>query len=348
LPLASADFATLPPHFDGASLPLNTSDWEIMVPGYSTYPETFRQCIPFFLASIVFHETFLRSKLCPRHPLFSNALFAGGYISQLRGRVLTGRFECKRSGMRACGIPAQLVLAGELAEVREELSTLRSHIDSRSDGIERLLSELPQRTFRQIADNIAINGVHPITRDEFHRLSADLVTLVTETLHRHGRIPGTESQEVELPTPQESQTGGAFPAYTWGGRLHPVPEGWKFPGCTPKATFFIWHHGSRDVPMIAPLRTLSRHDVSTTTWVQVSRVRGVFKEIERLAVCAGAVPEGISVHTLSKQDLSNVFDEGFSRLITQLYGNDSHRSGEKDLGTLYNRILKKRKLTTDE
>ena len=141
---------------------------------------------------------------------------------------------------------------------------------------------------------------------------------------------------------------GAFPAYTWGGRLNPVAEGWKFPGCTPKATFLFWYHGSRDTPMVAPLRTLSRHDVSTATWVQVSRVRGVFKEIEPLAVCAGAVAEGISIHALSKQELSNVFDKAFSCLITQLYGNDSHRSGEKDFGTLYNRILKKRKLITEE
>ncbi len=98
--------------------------------------------------------------------------------------MLTGHFECKQSGMRACGVPAQLVLAGELAEVREESSTLRSHIDSRSDSIECLLADLPQRTFTRIANNITINGVHPITREEFHRISSDLVNLVTDTLHR--------------------------------------------------------------------------------------------------------------------------------------------------------------------
>jgi hypothetical protein len=54
LPLTESKFAVLPPHFglDTLSSILMNDDWEKIVPGYQTFPQSFRKAIPYLLASL--------------------------------------------------------------------------------------------------------------------------------------------------------------------------------------------------------------------------------------------------------------------------------------------------------
>ncbi len=64
LSLVSVDFSMLPPHFDQSSPIMSLEDWDIYLPGYSTYyPEKFRKVIPFLLASLCYHKEYLDATL---------------------------------------------------------------------------------------------------------------------------------------------------------------------------------------------------------------------------------------------------------------------------------------------
>ena len=119
LRLTDTSFGTLPPHFDRATLDTITdANWASMLPGYSSYPEMFRQCLPFLLASIVFHEDFLTRKLPRHHRLFANPVFTGNYVTALRGKAITGIGTCPVTGMTACGVPPFMVTAAQVWFVR--------------------------------------------------------------------------------------------------------------------------------------------------------------------------------------------------------------------------------------
>ena len=63
LPLTDVSFANLPPHFLRSEEEcLSSEQWGDILPGYSTfYPTTFREVIPYLLASLVYHQTYLVS-----------------------------------------------------------------------------------------------------------------------------------------------------------------------------------------------------------------------------------------------------------------------------------------------
>ena len=70
----SIDFQTLPPHFITNTL-ITNEEWNQILPNYNDYPHCFKQVALFLLASIVYHEDYLRSNLCSKHPLFIFMLF---------------------------------------------------------------------------------------------------------------------------------------------------------------------------------------------------------------------------------------------------------------------------------
>ena len=76
LPVNSQDFTVLPPHFTDLGLQrVLEIGWENLLEGFYDYPEAFLRVVPFFLASIVFHQDFLRQNLAESHPLFDQRIF---------------------------------------------------------------------------------------------------------------------------------------------------------------------------------------------------------------------------------------------------------------------------------
>jgi hypothetical protein len=98
LPFAGVDFGALPPHFTREVLELMTVDlWGTIVDGYSHYPGGVKDCLPFLLASLIYHEKFLRGELSDQHPLWSSRVFAANPIlPALRTGVLAGIGVCQQ------------------------------------------------------------------------------------------------------------------------------------------------------------------------------------------------------------------------------------------------------------
>ncbi len=74
LPLTDVSFANLPAHFLCNNEDcLSTAEWEDVLPGFSNfYPKSFREVVPFLLASLIYHRQYLAELQVsnPRHPLF--------------------------------------------------------------------------------------------------------------------------------------------------------------------------------------------------------------------------------------------------------------------------------------
>lgn len=88
---------------------LQAADWEAILPGYQNFPTQFKSCVPMLFASIVLHADFLASQMPQNHPLFSAQVFASGSVSRFKGRVLTGRVKCDKTGLVAEGLPPFMI-----------------------------------------------------------------------------------------------------------------------------------------------------------------------------------------------------------------------------------------------
>ena len=71
LPISSVDFTVLPIHFPDA-VTNSIFNWELILPGYSCYPFCFQACLPYLLASLVYHKKWLRENIFVGHALFRN------------------------------------------------------------------------------------------------------------------------------------------------------------------------------------------------------------------------------------------------------------------------------------
>ena len=97
------DFAALPPHFDLSTPVLSADEWAEILPEFSSYPEQFRQAVPFLLASIVYHHQWLTDNLPSNHPLFTSRVWTTPRFGELKSRVHAGVLKNKTTGLMATG-----------------------------------------------------------------------------------------------------------------------------------------------------------------------------------------------------------------------------------------------------
>ena len=280
LPLHNLQFATLPPHFDEVTTRGITGEsWALILPGYADCPETFRQCIPFLVASIVFHETFLRENLAAHHPLFSGPLFTTGYVAQLRGKAMCGVQHCERTGMRATGIPSHFLIAKQITALQEQVAALQEAGRIERTELVARVNAVPGRVVDAILANISIGGAHPVTRDDLTALSASIVSQVLGAIDVRNSATAVNVTDEPPPVTTTASEANRFSTWMWEGRMQPVPQGWKLPRPCVKTFFLLWYSGNVD-QKVGPLRSLCRFDVSPSDWVEGCRARSLFRHLE--------------------------------------------------------------------
>ena len=254
-------FADLPPHF-ASGTPLTTAEWEDILPGYSTwYPQKFRQVLPFLFASLVYHCAWIEATFPREHPIFSMRVWTSGLMGRKAGSVLSGCMQNGDSGLVATGVPPHLVLANKVEQVRKACTVslnvlftyysvlfllfLSFSIKMRGDMAtfkETFLLKMdnqPQDMCDAILGQLQVNGAVPITaqqitgmfetfRAENDKFRSELLsTLETRPREERGAGPIT-SAPTNLPAKNTTieLDGHTFSMWTWGSRLHPVPQNW--------------------------------------------------------------------------------------------------------------------------
>ena len=139
LPINTIDFGTLPPHFATNDLDLLRSlGWADILNGYDNLPLSFKTLIPQLLASVMYHQGFLRHHLPGTHSLFRSAIYTREFVIHGRrttimdcfnNRKLTGTMLCKGTSMQATGIPPHLTLLERVESLERDIANLKLHVD---------------------------------------------------------------------------------------------------------------------------------------------------------------------------------------------------------------------------
>lgn len=224
LPLTDPTFASLPPHFD---LPngeiLSIEQWELILPGYSTfYPTSFQQVVPFLLASLIYHKQFLKDHLPAQHPLFLTRVWTSGLMDGLAPRVHAGCGRNPVTKLTATGIPPHIVLANEIVELKTELRSLREEL------IDRLV-QMPQNVSSHMRNEFTIEGAVQITRADVQSLIAEMESRVLSAFGSAITTLQVTHNAAVSSTALHSTDAVEFRSFTWDGRMHNVPQDFNFP-----------------------------------------------------------------------------------------------------------------------
>lgn len=99
LPYQNVEFESLPPHFNQYGLTLLTDDyWQTILPGFNNYPSSFRRVLPYLLASLLYHENFIRDNLPPEHPLFCSPVYSSNNLRQELKQNIFIQQSCYNTG----------------------------------------------------------------------------------------------------------------------------------------------------------------------------------------------------------------------------------------------------------
>lgn len=170
-------------------------------------------CIPYLLASLVYHRDWLISNLPQNHPLFNQRVWTSNILLTLKDKVLTGNGRNETSNLFATGIPAHIILSNELVKLKSELKSFKELI---CEKIESLPSELKECMLK----NFQINGAIPITRDDILKLQESIMKAIEDK----------QITERSIARVDESTTiTSVYNTWTWGGKIHLVPQGFQFP-----------------------------------------------------------------------------------------------------------------------
>jgi hypothetical protein len=334
LPFNDSSFASLPPHFDEEGTRMIC--WDSIHPLHTRLPETFKRALPHLLASICYHQQWLRSTLARNHPLFSTSLFASGTVEALKPHLFAGSSRCGVTGMLATGIPPHLVMSSELTAVVNRFQSLKEAVLSRCD-------ELPVEVTNVMLSKFSVNGAIPVTMEDMRALLSNAVAQMrAEIRDAHAAERGASALLPHL----DPNADPRFQVWTWGGKLHMVPQDWIFPSANVKDTWNLWHFGHL-TDKIRPLRYLKKYNLGSAGQITLwSKTSGVMQAISQVMVEKGLVQSLQDVQTLSAADSSAFFDQAIVQLMEQLKAGSTKERGrwmEITVPTLYAHVLRVRK-----
>lgn len=351
LPLSSVKFAVLPPRFD-KNVCLDDETWAQVHPEFHAFPPAFKEVMPYLLATLVHHRTFLRTNLAADHPLFQTYLWTSGLIDRFGGHVLVGEKKCEVTGLVATGVPQHVVIMHELVSVVEKLKILNESLKNAQEALmQRLTSlgdDLPANLSKHILNNFEVNGAVPITFGQveglFDRFKEQLLSQIASL-----SVPSKDGESGE----SASQPPNASPAkkFTWklwkSGEWHPVPEGFIFPSVTASTLWNFWFLGN-DAEDIGPYMKIRKRDLgSAGQKTQLSRAKKVICGILDGAKAVGAVEPSFQEHDLKDADpteVRRVFEAGFAGMVSLIETTlpkrktQSRRWGELQYSSLYDDV----------
>jgi hypothetical protein len=335
LPNTNCAFSALPPHFDKEFIS-RMCKWELILPCYNKLPSTFKQAVPYLLASLVHHEPWLRDNLNKEHVIFSSYLFATGELNKYKPHVLLGIGYCNETKLMATGIPPHLAISNELVNVVKQVNESKKEIINQCE-------DLPKRLTDTMLNKFNVNGAIPVTMSDMESMVKNLFTQLKDELK--GSRNNSEIQTNEL----TNSTDNYMPKmYHWGGRMHMVPEGWLLPsGNTLKDIWNLWWHGHHN-NCIQPYRFLNAHDLINDAQVVVfSKINGIVKNIVKIAIELKLIEEEKQIKGLTREETAVLFDQSFVMLMEKVKPGITTQAGrwmELSIHSIYSKINKWEKM----
>jgi hypothetical protein len=327
LEFSSTDFAALPYHFPNLTV-LTDQEWAIAVPGLENYPQGFKACVPYFIASLAANHEFAAKTLPAGHRLFNSPFWTTGLHMKLNPEVLQSNAKCATTAMVCTGLPPNHLMSLEVRELRDEFGKER---ENHKKQIDDLMNTLPSVIVNGVLANCEVNGAVAVTSSSMQQMFASLREQMSEQLSeemtRHlGETP-----------PSPSSTAEPFKTFYWNGRYHPCTENFRLPRDSVKALFNLWYCGNQ-LEHIAPYRRFKAYDMSfPADQVALPKLAVVMRKLAAIAVECQFVeqwPDVAAMDVVAR-------DELFGKCFEELYKDTScRRIGQLSYLTVYKHINK--------
>ncbi len=180
-------------------------------------------------------------------------------------------------------------------------------------------------------NNFQIQGMQGITPALMERMFQDLRSEIS----RSNQVVSNDVDTVQ----EEDNVSNGFGVFTWGNRIHPVPEGWIFPSVSTLNLWQLWFHGDTTAN-IRPYKFIKKFDVTKNKGI-IAKARGV---INAIISCSNdtrnptelSVADSLHIYTIGYRQL-------ISRMVTINPRLERRRHSELLFTSLYN-TLKEMKL----
>lgn len=359
---------------------LHQLGWENILEGYNNYPVNFQRFVPFMLASIIYHMDNLRHLLPDRHPIWNQRIFSArmpnGNIliaEYLRGRALTGHRYCELSRMHATGIPSHLAVAHQVDRLREDVNNFRTHL---MDAITEFRDEnnaahenLPNRLKDSMLENFVVNGVMPLTVQNFQNslgeLKDDILIRFNERIndlmrnnnninipnnndqHLNNNNDNDEQQQQQQENGHENLRGCKY--FIWGGKMgRLVPRNYEFPSTNTKSAWNMWHYGhpididNHTYPLKRALDDRHKSDfVGPKNKCNISKTAKVMQALFAVAVQLQLVNNDTNITNLTRQDGDQIFNSAFDLMCNNIYRVAPKRRQETICITIADKLYKR-------
>lgn len=345
LPFTSSQFAVLPPHFSLETLESITSDeWRTILPLYEKYPRGFAICLPYLLASIVYHSDWLRQNLSPNHSLFNCPLFQyPATLNRLRPLVLLGETKCPLTKMEARGLHPILAVAANLGRMTEEVRQTKEDIQTSLAG----------RLTDCILSKVAVNGAVQMSKDEMISQFKELQRVIKEDARSARELQIVPQPAIALDNKKIVETEGVrYTLFKWANddsddeKWRRCPKTFEIVGDNCKSFWNLWWHGDLRNPseLISPHRHFERSDFfDDGKSSQFFKGRKVMVEIEAVARELNLFPADVLVKQIPLPKFWEIFDIAFTELckrINKRLVEPSSRIGEISFSTMANKIYR--------
>jgi hypothetical protein len=348
LPITDDAFATLPPHFsESVLLSIEAESWSSIVPGFGNYSHNFKTVMPYLIASVVFHQDWLKSNLSASHPLFLSRLFTDGHATRLKPHVLLGVGVCEKTGLTASGVPHHLVISHNLQdlqrELRNEMECLKRKFEEYNSDLSDKINELPNKLTSTIRSNFEISGAVAVTRQDIESLFNELRQEMRTFRHDSSRI-GESVTANDAPPARTTETNSAFSTFHWNGQLHMVPQGFRFPmNISVKIIWDLWFYGNQDIH-VQPYRFMKpTYDLEVRSDRSAySKAKYVILHIAKYAQDNNLIQApATSISQLAKERSDEIFQEAFANCMRSINEIDGSRISELSYFRIYDILNKK-------
>jgi len=279
LPLNSARFAALPPHYASPAGPIVNENVARVFPGLAN-DDDLRPLLRLCLASLAYHGDYLRRELPSSHTLLSTTLFRDTMtMERLQHQLVT----IDSPWMRPTGIPPYI-------EIYRQLEETRSAVEGLPDILLRRLGAM--------MDERAVSAGQ-LTRDVLKQTIKELLA------------DAMIGAAVVAPAPLAVSTEKSTRVHYWDSKFHFLPANFEFPSTDPLTAWKLWWFGNVALGY-PPLRRVTSRDLSTRQKANtLSEWSMLMKRIvaEAEAMTGAAVP---SVPT--EEEAEKLFAIGMSKL----------------------------------
>lgn len=161
---------------------------------------------------------FIRAEFDSRHPIFSSQVWTSGLIDELADKVHVGILENKISKLSATGVPPYHILANEISHLSNRISSLEANVVEQFE-------QLPDRLKLSLLENFQIDGTVPIT----HAQISEMISNLENSLRNLINDNNVSTSQIMTRNVDDPSTNASIENWTWAGRIHPVPENFRFP-----------------------------------------------------------------------------------------------------------------------